>query len=113
MTKRKYKNKPTIVDDIEFHSKKEARRYSNLKLLEQAGIISDLELQPKFDLIPTLKIHGKTHRKITYSADFAYTNEQGQRIIEDVKSEATAKDKVFIIKKRLMKWVHDIDVLVT
>jgi hypothetical protein len=50
----KYRNIKTIVDGITFASKKEAKRYSELKLLERAGMITDLELQPAFNLILTM-----------------------------------------------------------
>ncbi len=42
----KYRAQPTIVDGIRFHSKGEARRYQELRLLERAGEITNLELQP-------------------------------------------------------------------
>jgi len=70
----KYRNIKTTVDGIRFDSKREAERYSELKLLERAGIITDLKLQPKFELIP--KHNG--NRALTYIADFSYT-EAGRR----------------------------------
>ena len=47
----KYNAIPTTVDGIRFASKREARRYLELKLLQKAGHISDLELQPRFRLM--------------------------------------------------------------
>ena len=44
----KYRNKKVIVDDYIFDSIQESRRYKELKLLERAGTITDLELQPRF-----------------------------------------------------------------
>ncbi|MBQ2175640.1 MAG: DUF1064 domain-containing protein, partial [Alphaproteobacteria bacterium] len=52
MIKRKYNNKKIIVDGIKFDSKKEALRYKELKMLEKAGIISNLQRQVKYTLIP-------------------------------------------------------------
>lgn len=49
---RKYKNKKVTLDGIVFDSKKEARRYGELSMLQRAGEISDLELQKEFELIP-------------------------------------------------------------
>ena len=80
----KYHNKKTVVDNIKFDSKLEANRYSELKLLEKAGQIFDLKLQPRFLLQPSFKYKGKTHRKIEYVADFEYI-ENGQVVVEDVK----------------------------
>ena len=47
----KYKAVKTIVDGIKFDSKKEAKRFQDLKLLERACVIENLELQPRFDFI--------------------------------------------------------------
>ena len=66
----KYRNRKTIHDGITFDSKGEANRYCELKILERAGEISDLTLQPKFTLQESFKKNGKTHRAITYIADF-------------------------------------------
>ncbi|MBN1114444.1 MAG: DUF1064 domain-containing protein, partial [Oligoflexia bacterium] len=60
--KNKYKNVKTTVDGITFDSKKEADRYSELKLLERAGKIKDLILQPKFEIIPAYEKDGKKVR---------------------------------------------------
>lgn len=55
-----------------FDSIRESQRYKELKLLERAGEISNLELQPKFLLQDSFKKNGKTYRKIEYIADFSY-----------------------------------------
>ena len=68
----KYKNKSVEYHGIKFDSKKEMAYYIKLELLEQKGIIKDLELQKSFELQPSFKINGKTSRKITYKADFSY-----------------------------------------
>lgn len=90
----KYGNKKVTVDGIEFDSKKEARRYSELKLLERAGEIQDLQLQVKFELIPKQK----GERACNYIADFVYT-ENGQTVVEDTKGFKTPE---YIIKRKLM-----------
>ena len=97
----KYGNKKVVVDGHTFDSKKEARRYGELKLLVKAGKIKDLKLQPKFELIPTIRTEDETLRKVSYYADFRYVDvESGKIIVEDVKSVAT-KTPVYLLKKRL------------
>jgi len=99
MRTNKYGNKKVEIDGYKFDSKAEARRYQELKLLEKAGEITNLELQPKFELVPkTAK-----RRAVTYTADFAYW-ENGRDVVEDVKSPATAKDKAYIIKRKLFEY---------
>lgn len=100
---RKYGNTPTVVDGIRFASKKEAKRYGELKLLEKVGEIADLELQPKFPLV----VNGV--KVCTYIGDFRYRNvRQDQVIVEDAKGVRT---DVFIIKSKLTKAVHGVDVV--
>ena len=95
----KYKNKKTQIDMYVFDSAKEAKRYKELKLLEQAGEISNLVLQPRFLLQEGFKKNGKTYRKIEYIADFQY-NENGKTIVEDVKGLQT---DVFKTKHKLFE----------
>lgn len=98
----KYKNKKVVVDGIEFDSKKEAGRYKELKLLEKAGKIKDLELQKVFELIPSFKKNGKTYRKTTYKADFSYFDiTEGKYKVEDVKG---FKTDVYKLKKKLFEY---------
>ena len=68
----KYRNKKVQVDMYVFDSIAESKRYKELKLLERAGEISELELQPKFLLQEGFKKNGKTYRKVEYIADFMY-----------------------------------------
>ena len=98
----KYRNKKVIVDDYIFDSIQESRRYKELKLLERAGTITDLELQPKFLLQDTFKKNGKTYRKIEYIADFQYI-ENGKTIVEDVKGIQT---DVFKLKHKIFEKVY-------
>lgn len=87
--KQKYGAVKTVVDGITFDSKKEATRYSELKTLEAAGKIQNLELQPRFVLrvlvadAPVTMIIGE------YRGDFRYTTSGGAVIVEDVKGFKT------------------------
>lgn len=103
----KYNNKKIIIDGIEFDSKKEGYRYKELKLLQRAGLIKDLKLQTKFELQPSFKRNNKTIRAITYKADFDYLTKDNRHIIEDVKSKATEKDKVYRIKRKMLQYKYD------
>jgi hypothetical protein len=96
---RKYRNVPTTVDEIEFASAAEASRYAELKLLLRAGKIQYLQLQPVFELQPSMK--GQT--AINYVGDFAYQEmPEGNWIVEDVKGVETA---VFKLKRKMMAYV--------
>lgn len=78
----KYKNIKVMVNGIKFDSKAEARRYAELKLMEDTGHIKELKLQPKFELQPKYKNNkGETIRAIIYKADFSYieTHSQGRK----------------------------------
>ena len=99
----KYRAIKTIVDDITFDSKKEAKRYIQLKLMVRSGNISDLKLQPRFDLI----VNG--YKCGFYKADFEYI-ENGKRVIEDVKG---MKTPIYNLKKKLVKAIHGIDIFET
>jgi hypothetical protein len=100
--RRKYGNHRVSIDGYTFDSKKEGRRYTELKLLARAGKITKLMLQPAFTLQDAfVDRDGTPHKRIVYLADFSYTDEQGRTVVEDVKSEATAKDKVYVLKKKL------------
>lgn len=93
----KYRNKKITVDGILFDSKNEAARYQELKILEKAGIIKSLRLQPEYELQPKFKIGKKTERSIKYIADFEYI-EGLKTIVEDVKGFVT---KDFSIKRKM------------
>lgn len=118
----KYGNKKVEWQGISFDSKKEMQRYLVLKEAQDNGIISDLEMQPKWELIPkiteTYVKHLKTKDKvcertaqlpITYTADFAYTKD-GERIIEDVKISPKMLPKEFVLKVKMMRAIHGIKV---
>lgn len=120
----KYGNKKVTVDGEVFDSRKEARRYRELLLLQKAGKISNLQRQEEFVLIPnqyaTEERYSKSgkrlkdkqillERKVSYIADFTYLDKDYNLIVEDVKSEAT-KTAEFIIKKKMMLYIHGIRV---
>lgn len=137
---KKYGNKKVVIDGIEFDSRKEARRYSELKLLEKAGEIRDLQMQVKYVLIPaqreadTVGVRGGIkkgkliEKECSYIADFVYqekteciteyidvhdtvvhTERSGkwQTVVEDTKGFRT---KDYIIKRKLMLYIHGIRV---
>ncbi len=93
MKRHKYNAVKTTVDGITFDSKKEARRYSELKLLEKAGHIRNLELQPKY----RCEIDGKLI--CTYKADFRYFTDE-RKVVEDVKG---MKTPIYRLKKKLVE----------
>ncbi|ORC37289.1 hypothetical protein B4O97_03610 [Marispirochaeta aestuarii] len=86
--KNKYRNRKTTIDGITFDSKKEAARYAELKMLERAGEIQGLKLQPRYEISKTVKWNGKTLRARFYVADFEYW-QNGVRTVEDVKGMRT------------------------
>lgn len=94
---KKYHNKKTTLDGITFDSQREANRYAELRMLERAGMIHELELQPRFEIVPTVKWEGKTYRKREYVADFRYW-EDGRHVVEDVKGYRNA---LYLLKRQL------------
>lgn len=122
----KYGNRKTEVDGFVFDSKREAERYSELKLLEKAGEIQELVLQPKFEV----KVNGK--HICNYYADFSYwtwdelttpdpnnytkdivvaekeSHLQMKKVVEDVKGVRT---DVFILKKKLVEALYNITIV--
>ena len=101
--KSKYNNQKTMVDGIEFDSKKEADYYIHLKLLKKAGEIKDIGLQQRFVLQPGFKKNGVKYQPITYIADFVITNNDGTTEVVDVKGVET---QVFKIKKKLFEYMY-------
>ena len=89
----KYGAVPKVVDGIRFHSKREATRYQELRLLEKAGEVKDLELQPEFPLFVPGRGNGGPYERVClgkYVADFRYrAGRIGLLVIEDVKGVKT------------------------
>ena len=119
----KYQAIKTNVNGIDFDSRKEARRYQELLLLQRAGVIQNLRTQVKYVLIPTqyetFKRYGKKWQELkdgqtvlekecSYIADFVY-KENGKEIVEDVKGyKDGGAYNLFKIKRKLMLHVHGI-----
>lgn len=112
----KYKRKKTEVDGILFDSKKEAKRYSQLKTMEDLHLISNLRMQVPYELIPSqyeeyIDEKGRKKRRcierpVKYYADFVYFDGENE-IVEDTKGMRT---KDYIIKRKLMLYVHGIKI---
>lgn len=111
---KKYNNTKVEYDGIKFDSKKEMQRYIVLKDSENSGVISNLELQVKYELIPAVREeyieHLKTKDKvktrtlqlpITYTCDFQYLKD-GVLIVEDVKASPKMLPKEFVLKEKMM-----------
>lgn len=117
MRRSKYHSKKIKLDGMIFDSKKEARRWLELKALEQAGEISCLDRQVKYVLIPSQrepdflgsrggKKKGKLlEREACYIADFSYIDQYGNEVVEDTKGLKTAD---YILKRKLMLYVFGI-----
>ncbi len=124
MFKMKYHNiKTKTFDGIKFDSRKEARRWWELKLLERAGDIKDLQRQVKYILIPaqyeTIERYSKKgerlkdgakliERECSYVADFRYVDlRTDETVVEDTKG---VKTKDYIIKRKLMLFIYKIKI---
>lgn len=106
------------VNGIEFDSQSEADRYMELLVLQKAGKISDLVCQPQWELIPAASVpaditrgRAEHFRKHVYTADFAYKDEKGNYIVEDVKSKRTREERDYRINRKLMWMLHGIYVV--
>ncbi|WP_339352177.1 DUF1064 domain-containing protein [Acinetobacter beijerinckii] len=111
-TRNKFNAQKVEMDGMTFDSKKEHKRYIELKAMQQRGEIRDLQHHTKFELAPKTKLEGEKRAKpaLRYFADFTYYNTRGEYIVEDVKSEVTRKKDSYRNKKHLMKTVLNIDV---
>ena len=120
----KYNAKKVSVDGIEFDSKKEARRYQELLLLQKAGEIYMLERQKVYELLPAQRepdtvgrrggiINGKLlERAVEYVADFVYTDKNGKTVVEDVKGfREGGAYAVFVLKRKLMLYRYGIKII--
>lgn len=108
----KYHNKKTTLDGEVFDSRKEARRWSELQLLQKAGMITGLRRQVPFPLIPSqvYRENGKkkTERPVQYIADFVYYDNEGRFIVEDTKGVRTRE---YILKRKMMLFFHKIHIM--
>lgn len=94
----KYHNVKVTYDGIKFDSKRECSRYIELKILENAKIIKNLQLQVKIEIVPKKNANRRTRY---YIADFVY-EENGKKIIEDVKSKITRQNQLYSLKKSIV-----------
>ena len=98
----KYGNEKTMVNGILFDSKLEANRYWELSILQRAGKIKNLKLQPEYELQPAFRKNGKAFKRISYIADFEY-QQDGKTIVEDTKGFRT---EVFRLKEKLFEYKY-------
>lgn len=112
----KYHNQPITVDGIRFDGKNEMRRWNFLKLMEQAGEITNLRYHVKYELIPAIVIDDVVYLKTKakaikrtiqtaryYEADFVYINKNGEEIVEDFKGQET---DLFKFKAALFRYKY-------
>lgn len=97
--KSKYHARKVVIDGITFDSRKEAQKYSELKIEKRAGIIRDFELQPEFVLQESYIRDGKKVRPIIYRADFKVIYPDGREVIIDTKGYQT---KEYKLKKKIL-----------
>lgn len=102
LKKNKYNAKKVIVDNLKFDSKRESNRYLYLKMLQQQGLITNLELQKVFEILPG----NDKFSRITYKADFVYIQD-GETVVEDAKGyrKGTAY-YLFTIKRKMLYASH-------
>lgn len=115
---RKYNNKKVEYNGILFDSKKEKDRFVFLKDAEEQGLISNLQRQVKFELLPAIKEkyikHLKTKEKecertvqlaISYTCDFQYEKD-GVMVVEDIKPSPALIPKEFVLKEKLFRYKY-------
>jgi len=99
----KFRNTPVTVEGIRFDSKAEAKRWGELRLLERANQIRDLERQVTYRLEVNSELVSR------YVADFRYFDRaRSEWVVEDVKGVRTPE---FKLKAKLMKAIHRIEVI--
>ena len=104
----KYGNQKVTDQGITFDSKAEHKRWCYLVMLAKAKEITDLQRQVRYELIPELaRPRGGKERPTAYLADFVYRDKAGNTVVEDVKGAVTPE---FRLKRKLMLWVHGIEV---
>lgn len=120
MKRNKFFQKKVVVDGIKFDSQTEADEYVRLKDMQEKGLISHLERQVEFEIIPQLKkivekrlktkvkyVERTDERAAYYTCDFRYVQD-GKVVILEVKSRITAKLADYILRRKLMKrMIHE------
>lgn len=107
----KYKNSKTIIDGIKFDSKDESLYYLHLKDLLANKEIADIELQPKYTLIPKFRYFDKNVRAMTYSPDFKVIRNNGSEYLIDVKSMGTATQQGELRRKLFQYYYNDVELI--
>lgn len=102
----KYGATAVVVDGFRFDSKREAARWGELKLLQRAGLIAELERQIRYPMLVNDQLI------CTYVADFRY-RDRGRIVVEDVKSAITRREPTYRLKVKLLKALHGIEVFET
>lgn len=120
----KYNSSKVVHDGITFDSKIEGERYLYLREMERQGVITDLQMQVEYEILPRqskqiikhLKTKDKVVEKflehpVTYKCDFQYMH-NGELVVEDVKGSSSAMSRDFPIRKKLMLFMHGIEIRV-
>lgn len=96
--------KPVFVDGTKFDSPREGDRYTELKLMLRAGVIADLELQPRIYItIGGVDVRFNNGRHVAYVADFRYQDlEKGITIVEDVKMQSGHRPRDYVLKRAMI-----------
>ena len=107
----KYNARKTVVDGIRFDSKAEAKRYQELKMLERAGEVKELQLQYIYPLMVPGVGNGGAYERVCvgkYIADFRYRKgPRGLLMVEDVKGVKTA---IYRLKKKMVEAQYNITI---
>jgi len=106
----KYRNKKVTTDEGTFDSKHEYAVWCRRKMEQAAGVISGLQRQVSYKLIPSANLDGRKLPAVRYVADFVYLRD-GETVVEDAKGMESLPD--YKIKRRLMWWLHGIRVIET
>jgi hypothetical protein len=103
-------NKKIVVNGIEYDSKMEYEFHLILLAEKQQGKIAEIEIQPKYELLPAFEKMGKKHRAMTYSPDFLVTYPDGRKVVIDVKGHPNDR---FPLKKKLFDFNYpDLELIV-
>ena len=123
--KNKYGAKKVEIDGMVFDSKLESLRYLFLKDAQSKGIITDLQCQVQYELLPNmykdeikqLKTKSKlvqrlVQRKVVYTADFTYKVAHTQNlVVEDTKGgNIFTQSRDWPLRKKMMYYFHGIEV---
>lgn len=96
------------INGIKFDSMAEAERYKVLRVMEKTGKISGLECHPRWEIIPKQEVQGhRNFQAAHYTADFKYYQD-GQLVVEDVKSEYTRQAEDYKLRRKLMYLMNGI-----